>query len=171
CLRIRCQNYNLRKRGIGQLRVVRKEKPRCSRSDIGCHDFRFGLLRQPAFDSFCRCAGRLDAGPRWKLDLNQQFKPVRVWKKMFPAYSPAVERAKPTGKNPITVTRVPASIGAAVWLQAYAAAWMRPIPSSIFTTMDSMAMMASSTKSPSEMMSAPNVIRSKTRSVIIMITN
>ena len=32
-------------------------------------------------------------------------------------------------------------------------------------------MMASSTKSPSEMMSAPNVIRSKTRSVIIMITN
>jgi len=37
--------------------------------------------------------------------------------------------------------------------------------------MDSMAMMASSTKSPSEMMSAPNVIRSKTRSVTIMITN
>jgi hypothetical protein len=34
--------------------------------------------------------------------------------KMFPAYSPAVERAKPTGKNPITVTSVPASMGAAV---------------------------------------------------------
>src|SRR5439155_703592 len=48
---------------------------------------------------------------------------------------------------------------------------MRSIPSSIFTTMDSMAMIAPSTKSPREMMSAPSVIRSKTRSVIIMITN
>src|SRR4029453_16975179 len=48
---------------------------------------------------------------------------------------------------------------------------MRSSPSSIFTTMVSVAMMAPSTKSPSEMMSAPNVIRSKTRSVIIMITN
>src|SRR5437870_649278 len=202
CLRIRRQNHNLRKGGIRQLRVVGKEKPRRTRSDIGSHDFRFGLFRQPVFDLFRRRAGRLDAGPQWKLDLNQQFRPVRVWKKlllhdshpsarhqkrsqynagyriffphapgdkmpkplvsrggidpamaplyglisgrsftprygvkttatiheaikenptiqkMFPAYSPAVERAKPTGKNPITVTSVPASIGPAVWLQA-----------------------------------------------------
>ena len=38
--------------------------------------------------------------------------------KMLPAYSPAVERAKPTGIRPITVTSVPVSIGAAVWLHA-----------------------------------------------------
>ena len=38
--------------------------------------------------------------------------------KMLPAYSPAVDCAKPTGIRPITVTIVPASIGAAVWLQA-----------------------------------------------------
>ncbi len=38
--------------------------------------------------------------------------------KMLPAYSPAVERAKPTGRNPATVTSVPDNIGAAVWLHA-----------------------------------------------------
>ncbi|MOA59073.1 hypothetical protein D3C78_1836040 [compost metagenome] len=38
--------------------------------------------------------------------------------KMLPAYSPAVLMAKPTGRNPMTVTSVPVSIGAAVWLQA-----------------------------------------------------
>ena len=34
--------------------------------------------------------------------------------KIFPAYSPALDRAKPTGINPTTVTSVPDSIGAAV---------------------------------------------------------
>ena len=38
--------------------------------------------------------------------------------KIFPAYSPALDRAKPTGISPTTVTSVPDSIGAAVWLQA-----------------------------------------------------
>ena len=38
--------------------------------------------------------------------------------KMLPAYSPAVDRAKPTGMRPMIVTSVPESIGAAVWLQA-----------------------------------------------------
>ncbi len=38
--------------------------------------------------------------------------------KMLPAYSPAVERAKPTGRKPAIVTNVPESIGAAVALQA-----------------------------------------------------
>ena len=33
-------------------------------------------------------------------------------------YSPAVDWAKPFGIKPIAVTSVPASIGAAVWLQA-----------------------------------------------------
>ena len=37
---------------------------------------------------------------------------------MFAVYSPAVDLAKPFGKKPIEVTRVPASMGAAVWLQA-----------------------------------------------------
>src|SRR5438876_3789 len=83
CLHILGQNHNFGEGGIGQLRVVGKEKPWSTRSDIGCHDFRFGLLRQPVFDLFCRCAGRLDAGAQWKLDLNQQFWPVRVWKKLF----------------------------------------------------------------------------------------
>src|SRR2546430_10543017 len=83
CLRILGQNHNLGEGGIGQLRVVGKEKPWSTRSDIGSHDFRFGLFRQPVFDFFCRCAGRLDAGARWKLDLNQQFRSVRVWKKLL----------------------------------------------------------------------------------------
>src|SRR5947199_10554867 len=77
------QKHRLRKGGIGQLRVVGKEKSWSTRSDIESHDFRFGLFQQPVFDLFCRCAGRLDAGAQWKLDLNQQFRPVRVWKKLF----------------------------------------------------------------------------------------
>src|SRR5205814_672975 len=118
CLRIFGQNYNLGERRVGQLRVIGKEKPWRTRSDIGSHDFRFGLLREPVFDLFCRGTGRLDPGAQRKLDRDQQFRPVRVWKKLFPAYSHAVERAHPTGENPITVTSLPASIGAAVWLQA-----------------------------------------------------
>src|SRR5216117_3951787 len=46
--------------------------------------------------------------------IHEAIKEKPTIQKIFPAYSPAVERAKPTGKNPITVTIVPASIGAAV---------------------------------------------------------
>src|SRR5882757_7191244 len=63
--------------------------------------------------------------------------------------------------RPITVTSVPASIGAAVWLHAYPAARTRSHPSSILTTMISMEMIASSTKSPRPRISAPSVMRSK----------
>jgi len=38
--------------------------------------------------------------------------------KILPAYSPAPERANPTGKKPMMVTSVPVSMGAAVELQA-----------------------------------------------------
>ncbi|MNN99960.1 hypothetical protein D3C81_2197380 [compost metagenome] len=37
---------------------------------------------------------------------------------MLLVYSPAVDCAKPLGMKPTAVTNVPASIGAAVWLQA-----------------------------------------------------
>ena len=63
CLCIRRQNDNLRERGIGQLRVVGKEKPWSTRADVGSHDLRFGLLRQPMFDLLGRGARRLDACP------------------------------------------------------------------------------------------------------------
>jgi hypothetical protein len=38
--------------------------------------------------------------------------------KMLPAYSPAAERAKPTGRKPMIVTSVPVSMGAAVEVHA-----------------------------------------------------
>ena len=57
-------------------------------------------------------------GVKTTATIHEAIKENPTIQKMFPAYSPAVERAKPTGKNPITVTSVPASIGAAVWLQA-----------------------------------------------------
>ncbi len=38
--------------------------------------------------------------------------------KRFRTYSPGVDCANPIGINPITVTSVPANIGAAVWLHA-----------------------------------------------------
>ncbi|MNH47779.1 hypothetical protein D3C79_1111980 [compost metagenome] len=44
---------------------------------------------------------------------------------MLLVYSPAVDWAKPLGMNPMAVTNVPDSMGAAVWLQAYAEALMR----------------------------------------------
>ena len=47
---------------------------------------------------------------------------------------------------------------------------MRSMPSSIFTTIVSMAMMASSTRRPSARIRAPSVTRSKTRPVSSMIT-
>ena len=48
---------------------------------------------------------------------------------------------------------------------------MRSTPSSIFTTIISIAMMASSTSSPSARIMAPSVMRSNTRSVLSMMTN
>ena len=79
--------------------------------------------------------------------------------KMPPAYSPVVEFANPTGMNPAAVTSVPDSIGNAVEVQAWLAARTRSQPSSSFTTMVSIAMIASSTSSPSDRISAPSEIR------------
>src|SRR5216684_7028637 len=42
---------------------------------------------------------------------------IQTTQKRFLQYSPAPDCAKPTGIRPIIVTSVPASIGAAVWLQ------------------------------------------------------
>src|SRR5215510_13197758 len=84
---------------------------------------------------------------------------------MPPAYSPALDLAKPTGRKPAAVTRVPVSIGNAVEVQAKVAARARSQPCSIFTTIISMAMIASSTSRPSAMMRAPSVIRWRSRPV------
>ena len=83
--------------------------------------------------------------------------------KMPPAYSPALDLAKPTGRKPAAVTKVPVSIGNAVEVQAKVAARARSQPCSIFTTIISMVMIASSTKRPSAIMSAPSVMRCRTR--------
>jgi len=79
--------------------------------------------------------------------------------KMPPAYSPTEELAKPIGRKPAAVTSVPVSIGKAVDSQAKDAARTRSQPCSILTTIISTAMMASSTRRPSAMISAPSVIR------------
>src|SRR5207247_1183838 len=68
---------------------------------------------------------------------------------MPPAYSPALDLAKPTGRKPTAVTSVPVNIGNAVDVQAKVAERVRSQPCSIFTTIISMAMIASSTRSPS----------------------
>ncbi len=59
----------------------------------------------------------------------------------------------------MAVTSVPASMGKAVEVQAKAAARMRDQPCSIFTTIISTAMIASSTRRPSAMIKAPSVMR------------
>ena len=69
------------------------------------------------------------------------------------------------------VTSVPNNMGLAVEVQANVAAWIRSNPSSILTTIISMAMMASSTRSPREIISAPKVMRSKSLPVRSMMTN
>ena len=61
--------------------------------------------------------------------------------------------------KPAAVTRVPVSIGKAVEVQAKLAARIRSQPSSSFTTMVSMEMMASSTSRPSGRISAPSEMR------------
>ena len=81
--------------------------------------------------------------------------------KMLPVYSPTPDLAKPIGTKPAIVTKVPNNIGAAVADQAKLAALMRSRPCSIFTIIISMAIMASSTSKPSEIISAPSVIRSR----------
>ena len=90
--------------------------------------------------------------------------------KMLPAYSPAVERAMPTGRKPTAVTSVPVSMGNAVESQAKAAARMRLQPCSILTTIISTAMIASSTSRPSAMMREPSVIRSRLSPATFMTT-
>ena len=79
--------------------------------------------------------------------------------KIEPVYSPTPELAKPTGRKPAAVTSVPVSIGKAVDSQAKVAALMRLKPCSIFTIIISTAMIASSTRRPSAMMSAPSEMR------------
>ena len=91
--------------------------------------------------------------------------------KMPPAYSPVLELAKPTGRKPAAVTSVPVSIGNAVEVQAKVAALARSKPCSIFTTIISIAMMASSTRSPSAMMSAPSVMRCRSSPIAYMTMN
>ena len=71
---------------------------------------------------------------------------IATTQKMPPAYSPTDELAKPMGRKPAAVTSVPVSIGKAVDSQANDAARTRSQPCSIFTTIISTAMMASSTK-------------------------
>ena len=88
--------------------------------------------------------------------------------KMPPAYSPTAELAKPTGRKPAAVTSVPVNIGKAVDSQAKEAARMRSQPCSIFTTIISTAMMASSTSRPRAMISAPSVMRCKSSDIAFM---
>jgi hypothetical protein len=73
-------------------------------------------------------------------------------------------RSQPAGK-PAAVTSVPVSMGNAVEVQAKLAARARSQPCSIFTTIISMAMIASSTSNPSAMMRAPSVMRWRSRPV------
>ena len=89
--------------------------------------------------------------------------------KMLPAYSPALDQAKPTGVKPMIVISVPESMRRR-GSRHRRRPWCARKPSS-FTTIISMAMMASSTRSPREMMiSAPSVIRSNARPVSSMMT-
>src|SRR6202165_385419 len=85
-----------------------------------------------------------------------------------PQYSPTAELAKPIGRKPAAVTSVPVSIGKAVDSQAKDAARMRSQPCSIFTTIISTAMMASSTNRPSAMISAPSVMRCRSSDIAFM---
>src|SRR5947209_8512017 len=71
-------------------------------------------------------------------------------------YSPALLAAKPTGTNPAMVTRVPVSIGNAVEVYAKLAAAILSDPASSLVIIVSTAIIASSTSSPSPMISAPS---------------
>ena len=93
---------------------------------------------------------------------------IATIQKMPPAYSPTAELAKPMGRKPAAVTSVPVSIGNAVDSQAKDAARTRSQPCSIFTTIISTAMMASSTRRPSAMISAPSVMRCRSIDIAFM---
>ena len=93
---------------------------------------------------------------------------IATIQKMPPAYSPTAELAKPIGRKPAAVTSVPVSIGNAVDSQAKDAARTRSQPCSIFTTIISTAMMASSTNSPSAMINAPSVMRCRSSDIAFM---
>src|SRR6201987_2264326 len=93
---------------------------------------------------------------------------IATIQKMPPAYSPTEELAKPIGRKPAAVTSVPVSIGKAVDSQAKDAALIRSQPCSIFTTIISTAMMASSTSRPSAMISAPSEMRCKSMPITFM---
>ena len=93
---------------------------------------------------------------------------IATIQKMPPAYSPTAELAKPIGRKPAAVTSVPVSIGNAVDSQAKDAARTRSQPCSIFTTIISTAMMASSTSRPSAMISAPSVMRCRSSDIAFM---
>jgi hypothetical protein len=86
-------------------------------------------------------------------------------------YSPAPLLANPTGRNPATDTSVPVSIGNAVDVYANVAARNLSQPSSIFFTIISTAIIASSTSRPSAMISAPSEMRCRLISKISMNTN
>ena len=76
-------------------------------------------------------------------------------------YSPAALWAKPIGRNPTMVTSVPVPMGKCVFSYAKIAAFALSNPSSSLVTMDSTVIIASSTRSPSAMMSAPSETRWK----------
>ena len=78
---------------------------------------------------------------------------------MLSVYSPAEERARPTGRKPATVTSVPVSIGNAVEAYAAPAALMRSMPASSLRAIISTTIIASSTSSPSASTSAPSEMR------------
>ena len=91
--------------------------------------------------------------------------------KMPLVYSPVAELARPIGMKPAAVTSVPVSIGNAVEVQANEAARSRSQPCSSFTTIISIAMIASSTSRPSAMISAPSVTRCRSSPSIVIATN
>src|SRR6266481_2122700 len=93
---------------------------------------------------------------------------IATIQKMPPAYSPTAELAKPIGRKPAAVTSVPVSIGNAVDSQANDAARTRSQPCSIFTTIISTAIMASSTNRPSAIISAPSVMRCRSIDIAFM---
>src|SRR5487761_1928993 len=71
----------------------------------------------------------------------------------------AADFENPTGVNAAAVIKVPVSMGNAVDVYAKVAALNLSQPCSIFTTIISTAIMASSTNNPSAMTSAPSEIR------------
>ena len=80
-------------------------------------------------------------------------------------YCPVLLAAKPIGRKPKMVTSVPVSMEKAVEVKAKVAAFTFSMPSSILEIIISIVIMASSTRRPSAMMSAPKEMRCKLRSI------